>query len=282
MPRKIAIVPAYNEAKHLRGVLETFGSRMDLVIAVNDGSRDATPAIMAQWVAAQPRSYAIDNAANAGKASALRDGFSLAALLLQERIIDADDLLFTFDADGQHTVDSIDHLAEMAHRDRLDMLLTRRDFSHYPGFKKLGNWGLSLGASILGGYRYQDVECGLRVIRMERVAELLSYYTGHKYSCEQELGVIAARLGYRIDNSYLVEVPYYRTGTKVPDGVVNLSLGVLACARVLLGLRTSQEGLTRRLSRKRILAGPDSPLPAALRSVSSTVRGAAVPAGTTQ
>jgi glycosyltransferase involved in cell wall biosynthesis len=278
MSRKIAIVPAYNEAKHLRGVLETFGARMDMVIAVNDGSRDATPSILAQWVAGQPRAYAIDNAANAGKASALKDGFTLAALLMREKIVAPDDLLYTFDADGQHTEDSIDHLAEMARRDQLDMLLTRRDFSHYPGFKKVGNWGLSLGASILGGYRYGDVECGLRVIKMEKIPELLAYYTGHKYSCEQELGVIAARLRYRIDNSYLVEVPYYRTGTKVPDGIVNLSLGVLACARVLLGLRTSMDSLTRRLQGKRILAGPDSPLPAALRSAPARAAGAALPA----
>jgi glycosyltransferase involved in cell wall biosynthesis len=278
MPRKIAIIPAYNEAAHLRGVLENFGARMDLVIAINDGSRDATPAILAQWVAAQPRAYAIDNAANAGKASALKDGFSLAALLLAERIVSPEDLLFTFDADGQHTEDSIDHLAGLMERDHLDMLLTRRDFSHYPGFKKVGNWGLSLGASILGGYRYKDVECGLRVIRMGKIPELLAYYTGHKYSCEQELGVIAARLGYRIDNDYLVAVPYYRTGTKVPDGIVNLSLGMVACGRVLLGLRTGMDGLTRRLQDKRILAGSESPLPAALRAAPAPPRAATVPA----
>jgi hypothetical protein len=59
---------------------------------------------------------------------------------------------------------------------------------------------------------------------------------------------------------------------------VNLSLGVLACARVLLGLRTSMDSLTRRLQGKRILAGPDSPLPAALRSTPTRAAGAALPA----
>ncbi|HEY3175050.1 MAG TPA: glycosyltransferase family 2 protein [Candidatus Polarisedimenticolia bacterium] len=264
--RKIAVVPVYNESKSLLGVLQRLAARMDVMIAVNDGSADDSSSILARWVAGQPRSYVVDNDQNRGKASALKDGFAVAASLMESGVLSSDDLLFTFDADGQHTVDSIDRLAERMVADRLDMLLTRRDFSHYPRFKKVGNWGLSMIASILGGYRYQDVECGFRVLRLGRVPEVLSYYNGYKYSCEQELGIIAAWLGYRIDNSYQVEVPYYRAGTKIPDGLINISLGFMAWARLVLGLRSSHASLVRRLADRRILAGPDSPLPAAPRA----------------
>ncbi|HET9481851.1 MAG TPA: glycosyltransferase family 2 protein [Candidatus Polarisedimenticolia bacterium] len=267
--KKVAVVPVYNEARHLLQVLETFGARMDVTIAVNDGSKDESASILADWIARQPRCYVVDNPVNRGKASALRDGFSLAALLVDDGVLESGDLLYTFDADGQHTVDSIDRLAELTIQGDLDMLLTRRDFSHYPRFKKVGNWGLSMFASILGGYRYRDVECGLRVIRVGRLAELLSYYNGYKYSCEQELGIIAAALGYRLDNSYLVEVPYYRAGTKVPDGLINVSLGFVAWLRLMLGLRSSRAALARRLADRRILAGPGSPIPSALRTALS-------------
>lgn len=264
--RKIAVVPVYNESRNVQRVLERLGARMDVMIVVNDGSTDDSSTILARWVAGQPRSYVVDNERNRGKASALKDGFAVAASLMEGGVLSSDDLLFTFDADGQHTVDSIDALAERMVAGRLDMLLTRRDFSHYPRFKKVGNWGLSMIASILGGYRYQDVECGFRILRLGRVPEVLSYYNGYKYSCEQELGIIAARLGYRIDNSCEVEVPYYRAGTKIPDGLINISLGFIAWARLVLGLRSSPAALVQRLAGRRILAGPDSPLPALARA----------------
>ncbi len=248
---------------------------MDLTIAVNDGSRDASPEILARWSQGHPRSYVIDNPVNKGKASALKDGLALVALLLEDGELRPDDLLYTFDADGQHTVDSIDSLAETTVSKDLDMLLTRRDFSHYPRFKKIGNWGLSLFASLLSGYRYADVECGLRVIRVGKVPELLSYYNGYKYSCEQELGIIAGSLGYRIENSWTVEVPYYRAGTKVPDGIINVSLGTLAWLRVRLGLRTRHETLVHRLGRRKLMAGPGASLP---RVLDTARAGAAVSA----
>jgi len=278
---KIAVVPVYNEARNLEKVLETFTARMDITIAVNDGSRDASASILARWVATQRRAYVVDNEVNRGKASALKDGFALATLLLDEGTISPDDLLFTFDADGQHTVDSIEALADKTVSENLDMLLTRRDFSHYPRFKKVGNWGLSAFASVLGGYRYRDVECGLRVIRVGRIPEMLSYYNGYKYSCEQELGIIAAALRYRIDNSCLVEVPYYRAGTKVPDGLINVTLGMAAWMRLRLGLRSSRASLARRLRERRILSGSASPMPLALTApgrVAAPVSAAVVPA----
>ena len=262
--RKVAVIPIYNESKHLERVLATFSARMDVTIAVNDGSTDDCSRILASWIAGQPSAFVVDNPTNKGKASALKDGFALATLLLDEGLLSEDDLLYTFDADGQHTVDAIGQLGELMTSAGLDMILTRRDFRHYPRFKKVGNWGLSTFASILGGFRYDDVECGFRVLRLGRVPEILSYYTGYKYSSEQELGIIAARLHYRIDNSFDVEVPHYRAGTKVPDGIINISLGFVAFLRVVLRLAGSHVALVRRMRSKRILAGPGTALPGAL------------------
>src|SRR5678815_295337 len=148
--KKIAVVPIYNESRNLQRVLDTFSARMDITIAVNDGSKDNCSDILSGWIASQPHAYVIDNDVNRGKAAALKDGFALASLLLDDGTLRPEDLLYTFDADGQHTVDSIDRLAERTVAGNLDMLLTRRDFSHYPRFKKFGNWGLSMFASVLG------------------------------------------------------------------------------------------------------------------------------------
>src|SRR5262245_275976 len=99
---KIAVVPIYNEARHLQRVLETFGARMDITIAVNDGSKDDSSSILSRWIATQPHAYVIDNDVNRGKASALKDGLALATLLADDGTLRPGDLLYTFDADGQH------------------------------------------------------------------------------------------------------------------------------------------------------------------------------------
>ena len=45
-PARIAVMPAYNEAPTIEGVLDDLYPRIDRLIVVDDGSRDATPEIV--------------------------------------------------------------------------------------------------------------------------------------------------------------------------------------------------------------------------------------------
>src|SRR5207244_934833 len=96
--------------------------------------------------------------------------------------VDADDYVFTVDADGQHDLDAFEHLERIAADEKLDALLVRRDLTTYPRYKQAGNWSLSAWASVWAGRRLYDVESGYRVFRLGSLAAALEYYRGYKYS----------------------------------------------------------------------------------------------------
>ena len=74
-------------------------------------------------------------------------------------------------------------------------------------------------------------------MRARVVPPLLEYYRGRRYSCSQELGIIPALLGFRVDNSFLQPVTYYRSRTSAWDFLNNAAMGLAASLRVRLGLR---------------------------------------------
>ncbi len=94
-PRVSIIVPCYNEADNAREVIgHLFGMRYPdyEIIAINDGSRDATGAILDELAAQDPRLRVIHQAANQGKAV----GLTTAALIASSEYlvcIDGDAIL---------------------------------------------------------------------------------------------------------------------------------------------------------------------------------------------
>ena len=90
-PPQIAIViPAYNEAPVIDGVLDRLAPLGHRLIVVNDGSRDTTAA-----KAARPGVVLVSHPINRGQGAALQTGITVALGL-------GADVIVTFDADGQH------------------------------------------------------------------------------------------------------------------------------------------------------------------------------------
>jgi polyprenyl-phospho-N-acetylgalactosaminyl synthase len=90
-PAQIAIViPAFNEASVIDGVLDRLAPLGYHLIVVNDGSGDATAAR-----AARPGVVLVSHPINRGQGAALQTGISVALAL-------GADVIVTFDADGQH------------------------------------------------------------------------------------------------------------------------------------------------------------------------------------
>jgi len=118
----------------------------------------------------------------------------------------------------------------------LDVLLTKRDFRVYPIYKIIGNRFLTFVNRLLSGYPYQDVESGMRFIRIGALGSILKYYLGKRYSCAQEIALLSVRQGLKVSNDYKVDVPYYRAGTTVWDGFVVLAYSIAAFGRWLFDL----------------------------------------------
>lgn len=112
----IVVVPAYNEEKNLRPVLQgVFSHRPgDMVVVVDDGSVDNT-VIVAQEAGAQVLRHVV----NRGQGAALRTGTEYALNKWA-------DIIVHFDADGQFDPAEIAVLIEPIARDEADVVLGSR------------------------------------------------------------------------------------------------------------------------------------------------------------
>ncbi|MEW6095223.1 MAG: glycosyltransferase family 2 protein [bacterium] len=244
MRKKIVILPVFNEESTIVDVLERLKSQVDIFIIVDDGSTDTSKQKITNWNKkigeAKNYIYFFSLKQNSGKGSVFWNSFCFVKYLLNSNKISPDDLVITIDADGQHKPENITPIIEYLEKKNLELVITKRDFSTYPFYKKFGNKFLSIWASIIGGFKFNDIESGFRVFQVKVVDELLPYYTGYRYSCEQEMGIIAAQLKIKMDNDYSVEVDTYVPGARFKDAFWIVLMGIIAFLRVKFKLQNKK------------------------------------------
>ncbi len=229
--KKVALIPVYNEESTVVSVMAGIYPLVDLLIIVDDGSTDKSLALAREWACAHGHVEVLKLPKNRGMSSALREGFVYLTDRLRRRDLDPEDLLLTLDADGQHDPHEIGALCDYMNRHALDVALTHRRFDLYPAHKRLGNRLMTLWGRLWSGFPYSDVESGFRGMRLRVLPSLMDYYTGYRYSCAQEIAVLTARLGFRIDNGFATVIQHYRSQTGMCDVLINAGLGFWAFAR---------------------------------------------------
>ena len=239
MPKVIAVVPIFNEEKTLRNILKRIAAQVDFLICVNDGSKDDSLKIIKTFAGERKDVFVLDLPFNSGMAGAIKQGFLFNLYLKKRGLIDENDIVVTIDADGQHKPEYIREIVQYLIRKKVDIVLTRRNFSVYPQYKILGNRFLTWTNSLLSNYQYYDVESGLRFLKVKTLEPILRFYTGLKYSCAQEIALISAREGFKIDNDFVVKIAYYRPGTTVLDGFIVLAVSIVSFFRWRLGLKAT-------------------------------------------
>jgi glycosyltransferase involved in cell wall biosynthesis len=230
-PRRIAVVPAYNEEPTVKGVLERLYPLVDELVVVDDGSTDNTREVIEKWLPEQDNAWMLSFDDNQGMSAAYYLAFTDLRQRLATGEIGEDDLVYTVDADGQHELSVLDELRDIAVAEGLDALIVQRDLSTYPLYKRIGNWVVSAWASLWAGHRLRDVESGYRIFRAAALADALDYYKGYKYSETVEVAVVLCRLGYRVRNDVMVPVPIFRSRTRFVDAAIDLALIPVAAYR---------------------------------------------------
>ncbi len=230
-PLTIALVPVYNEQATVVAVLDEVARFVDRIVAVDDGSRDGSGKSLDRWATEGARRTVLHHEKNRGMSQALLSGFAYLVLAVEDGHLEETDLLVMLDADGQHLPEEIPRLVKRLIDHDFDVVLGRRGLSGYPFGKRLGNRALSWWASRLGGQPYEDAESGFRVMRLKTVSRLLPYFTALAYGCAQELAVLTARQGARIDNTEPVTIRYYRKGVRHRDGLTNAVMALVAYGR---------------------------------------------------
>jgi len=231
--RRIAVVPAYNEEPSVAAVLEELYPLVDELVVVDDGSTDGTRGEIERWMAlGRPNCRLLAHEHNRGMSEAYYTALTQLRDRLERGELDADDLVFTVDADGQHDLHVLDELVEMTRVEGLDANIARRDLSYHGPFKRTGNWVLSRWASSWAGAPLHDVESGYRIFRLGALAHALEFYSGYKYSETVEVAVVLCQLGYNVRNDHLVPVPVARSRTRLRDAAIDLAVIPVAAGRV--------------------------------------------------
>lgn len=151
------IIPLYNEASVIGGVIAALRTRFTHIVCVDDGSTDGSGAAA---VAAGAR--VITHPVNLGQGAALQTGIDFALGRADMRY------LVTFDADGQHRVEDAEAMLHLARREDLAVVFGSRflDDRTKPGFLKRVVLKTAVWVTNkTTGLRLTDAHNGLRVIR---------------------------------------------------------------------------------------------------------------------
>jgi glycosyltransferase involved in cell wall biosynthesis len=171
-PRVLALIPAYNEARHIAGVVRRSLEFLP-VLVVDDGSTDATAKL-----AQQSGADVLQQQPNQGKGKALMRGFQFA--------LDHDfDAVITLDADGQHDPAEIPLFLKILADTPLDLVIGKRDFRQMPFVRRasntIGTWLFSWAI----GQKINDNQSGYRLISRRLMQEMLqSSEGGFEYEVE--------------------------------------------------------------------------------------------------
>lgn len=182
MKRVCVIVPAYNEAPVIKGVIKKAKkafqkSKKDYsidIVLVNDGSKDDT---IAQ--AQKGGAITIDHILNSGAGGATLTGLAYANK-------HGYDIAATMDADGQHAPEDVLKGIYEIEKAQADLLIGSRliDSTGMSRVKILGNKGLSLITRLLFGINVTDSQSGLRIYSKNAIKNLTWKSTGYEFCSE--------------------------------------------------------------------------------------------------
>jgi len=182
----IAVVPFFNEEKHLTFLIEQVLNFVDILILVDDGSIDNS----LKQIPNDDKIVLIKHSRNFGKGAALKTG-------LLKSIELASYVTLTLDADLQHDPKYIPRLVESVKN--YDFVIGARNKNHssMPIHRKLSNWITSKLLSIKTGTKILDSQSGYRAFKTNILKDILPTFAG--FEAESEMIVKLLRKNYKLD-----------------------------------------------------------------------------------
>lgn len=176
------VIPLYNEASVIGGVVSELSARFDHIVCIDDGSTDGS-AEVAQAAGARVLRHPV----NLGQGAALQTGISYVVSQPDARYI------VTFDADGQHRIEDALGMLRVAREHDLAIVFGSRflDDRTQPGIaKKIILKTAVWVTNRTTGLRLTDAHNGLRVIRVDaaRLIDLQQDRMAHATEIVLKLG----------------------------------------------------------------------------------------------
>ncbi len=210
------VIPAFNEEARIGAVLKDVFGVAAAVVVVDDGSTDAT----SERVMRTP-AWLVRHPVNLGQGAALQTGLRFALDRGATHLV-------TFDADGQHSAESIDALVTALTTTGADFALGSRFLGRSDGMPWSRMLMLRIGrvfTRLVSGVSLSDTHNGLRAMTRRGAERLRITFNGMEHASEIIDQISRSRLLY-------VEVPVRIQYTKE-----TLSKGQRTSAALGLGLR---------------------------------------------
>ena len=190
--RVLALIPAHNEEKRIRGVIDSTKGFVDGVVVCDDGSVDATVDCV-EGLGVDLIRHEVNRGYGATLVSLFKRACELGA-----------DVVVTIDGDGQHDPVFIPGLVSPIFEGRSDVVIGSRflvdEVEQAPWLKKVGVGLINLVVGLGAGLRLTDSQSGFRAYRVSGLSEFDLVESGMGVSTEILLK--AKKAGLRI-----VEVP---------------------------------------------------------------------------
>jgi len=184
-----AVIPAYQDEKHIGDIVRRTRDQLDHVLVIDDGSSDQT-AQRAREAGAE----VIVHSENRGKGEAIKTGLG--------HWVDQEVTWVTLlDSDGQHLPEEIDHFlsaARSATRPTFFIGNRMNNLAGMPFIRRVVNRHMSRRISRVCGQKIPDTQCGYRMAPRQLIPDLLG--GGHRFDYDTEALIIACRRGYRIES----------------------------------------------------------------------------------
>ena len=194
-----AVIPAYQDEKHIGDIVGRTRERLDYVLVVDDGSSDQT----AQRAREAGAEVIVHNQ-NRGKGEAIKTGLAHwlgAANPSRHEPHSQIEWVILLDSDGQHLPEEIDRfLLAAASVTQPTFFVGNRmnNLAGMPFIRRVVNRYMSRRISRVCGQRIPDTQCGFRMVHRELIPDLLG--GGHRFDYDTEVLIIASRKGYRIES----------------------------------------------------------------------------------
>lgn len=192
--RTLIAIPVYNEQKHVQQVLERvleFAPPPRQVLVLDDGSKDATPTLLAQFPV-----EVIRHSQNRGYGRSMQDAFRWAA-------VDGFDWVITMDCDEQHEPDAIPLFVEAAAKGDADVISGSRylDLSacrdNPPADRQAINAQITAELNERLDLKLTDSFCGFKAYRVEAIKKLKLDVDGYAFPMQFWIQAVAAGLRIR-------------------------------------------------------------------------------------
>jgi dolichyl-phosphate beta-glucosyltransferase len=194
------VIPAYNEAKRLPKTLDSILAYLAVkdfqpveVLVVDDGSIDATAALVEGYGRRDSRIRLLRDPGNRGKGYAVRHGMLEAA----------NEWVLFSDADLSTPIEDLETLLAAAGRYQLEVVIGSRALNRsligvrQPLWREVSGRAFNLFMRMMTGLPYRDTQCGFKLYRRNAARQIFSRQKLDGFSFDVEDLVIAKQLGLR-------------------------------------------------------------------------------------